>query len=385
MSQRYDDGYQSYQDQLPTYTMAAADPMSGELREPHEAAHSTSTTRWARAPSSARPHLDKTIAIPSTAARRDAPFIRAYPPALASFSISSATFLSFLDTLNRVAAKAPPLQVLSLAGDVVGFVPLATAQIVGGAVSVAAGLTQAALNYGQTESELKRANKELFGPNGLRVEIAKLDAVARLTGMPILDNDGRVKKKVAILDPMDDMDSSTTSHHRILSALQSWIAPLELRELSTQEMPQNQYSRFQTKIIERQRVRGEKKTLEKRAKVTADFEEDSTKTNRKFEKNLAELDKDLAKEMNKIEEDRDKAQRKEKPEKLAREFAKLDRKAAKALEEYEREKDKLVQRYEEDAREIEQDKAKDDKEEKGARKRLWLVIREIDPSNLSAS
>ena len=72
----------------------------------------------------AQPTLDKPIAIPSTTSILGSPFLRAYPTALQSFDILPKQFLEFLDSLNVVMVKSPPLQVLGLAGTVVSFCAL---------------------------------------------------------------------------------------------------------------------------------------------------------------------------------------------------------------------------------------------------------------------
>ena len=118
--------------------------------------------------------LEKPIAIPATLAHYGSPFLRAYPPSLHTYSILRETFLSFLDALNRVAVKSPPLQVLGLAGNIVGFVPSAAALIAGAAINVTAGVATGVIQHGRTEIELKRANAELFGPMGLKSRSRRL-------------------------------------------------------------------------------------------------------------------------------------------------------------------------------------------------------------------
>ncbi len=52
----------------------------------------------------------------------DAPFARGYGQALEQVGISQKTFLDFLDGLNMAMIASPPLQVVNVAGFIVGFV-----------------------------------------------------------------------------------------------------------------------------------------------------------------------------------------------------------------------------------------------------------------------
>jgi len=79
-----------------------------------------------------------------------------------------------MDDLNRVAVASASLQVLDLAGTVVGFVPLQATQMVDAALNASAKLGTVAVSKGRTELFLRDPNRTNFAPRGLKVEIGKL-------------------------------------------------------------------------------------------------------------------------------------------------------------------------------------------------------------------
>lgn len=323
--------------------------------------------------------LEKLVAIPSATSKRASQFLRAYPPSLAAFSISESEFLQFLDTLNDVCKTSPPLEVLSIAGSIVGLVPLATAQIVGTAVNLAADVGAGALTYGRSEMELRKANKELFGPRGLKAEIAKLDAVARLTGMPILDASGKFNKDLQLLGSIDEVDLNISITSRRLDAMQPWIAALEMAGPRVSPTSQNKLSQLNAKIDEKMRVKKEQKMLAKRREVLQDYGEGSKEIQSKVEKDTYKVEEELGREIEKIQREIERSEQKgeRKPEKQQEKMDKLQRKLAKAHEEREKELAKINRGYEKDVGKLEKDKIKGDKEQKKMREILWLTIRKV--------
>ncbi|KAI7759890.1 hypothetical protein LZL87_010312 [Fusarium oxysporum] len=303
---------------------------------------------------------EKPIAIPATSSKLGSPFLRAFPPILeGQYHLPREVFLRFLDDLNRAAVASPPVQILGMVGGIVSMIPLHTAQIVGNSVNAAATLSTYAISKSRSELCISAANKELFMPRGLKAEFAKLDAVARYAGMPVLNDEGKVKKNSMILGPLEDLSaqSSVTVQQRRLQALEPWIAPLELTPLPELHVPDNFVSKMHASTSERQRKKEEKKMTKDRAKAHEDWTEDSRKARKDYEK-----------EMRKIEEEFAKVQRKhaDEPRKLERELKKLDR-----------EREKCEKEYEKEMRKVYKDRRKDDKEEEGVRKVLWLLIRPI--------
>jgi uncharacterized membrane-anchored protein YhcB (DUF1043 family) len=277
-----------------------------------------------------------------------------------------------------VSEKSPPLQVLSLAGSIVGLVPLPPAQIVGTAINLGAEVGAAAVTYGRSEMELRKANKELFGPRGLKVEIAKLDAVARLTGMPILDADGKFNKNVALLKPLDRSDMDISKHSRRLDAMHPWIAALEVQEGPRVSTPETKFGQFQAKLDEKEKAKKEKKTRTRRQELQQEFDKDGREIQSRFDKDMRKLEEELVKDLKEIQKDMDRARRKQNPERQNEELEKLEKKKAKAVEASEKEKAKICRAYEKDLSKLEIDKIKGDKEEKSMRETLWLIVREID-------
>ncbi|ETI23877.1 hypothetical protein G647_05684 [Cladophialophora carrionii CBS 160.54] len=325
--------------------------------------------------------LDKPIAVPATVAQYGSPFLRAYPPCLASFGISAETFLSFLDTLNRVAVKSPPLQVLGLAGNIVGFVPSAAAQIAGGVINLTAEVAAGVIQHGRTEIELRRANADLFAPRGLQVEIAKTEALVKLLGVPgVLGPDGKLDKNAKLLTRLElggmehDGDLDISAQQRRLDALKPWIAELDVAPLPGIEAPNNALSRLSVKVSERNRAKGEKKLLEKRGKAHQEYHKEARKAEQEFEREVAKIDKERGKELREIDAKLENAGRKQK----TRDVDKLEREKDKILAEYERDRTRVEKRYQKEMNEIADERLSIDGEEKSLRKLHWLVIREKD-------
>ena len=259
-----------------------------------------------------------------------------------------------MDDLNRVAVANPPLQILGLAGNIVSFVPVPSAQIVGQAVGLASTIGTRVISKGRTELFLRKANTELFGPRGLQVEIGKLDALAKLAHMPILNVEGKIDEHAAILQPLPGGEDIYTlsGQQRRLDTLQPWIEHLDITPLPPLHVPDNSLSKLSAGASEQMRKRGEKKLLRGREKA-----------HEEYHKEAAKAEKDFRKEMQKLDEEEAKVRRKggsEKLDKIARERAKVER-------EYDKEMGK-----------VEEDKVKDDKEEELMRKIMWLIIRRAE-------
>jgi hypothetical protein len=295
--------------------------------------------------------LPKPIAIPATNAKVGSPFLRAYPLCLADHALPPDVFLRFLDGLNRVAVISPPLQVLGLAGTVIQFVPSGIAQIVGNAVAFAAQAGTVAISKGRTEIYLRDANKDIFAARGLKVEIAKVEAIAKIAGIPILDDSGKLDKNSKLLGNLEVEELHTLSgQERRLRALDQWIAPLEVTPLPAIERQSNPMSRLNQGASERQRHMGEKKLIEDRAKGQEKARKEGNKAEREY-----------AKEMRKLDKEEQKVRRKEDCHKLEKELAKIEKDRRKAEKYYAKDSGKVLE----------------DKEEKAMRKILWLVIRDL--------
>ncbi|CAJ2500583.1 Uu.00g034360.m01.CDS01 [Anthostomella pinea] len=315
-----------------------------------------------------------------------------------------AAFLAFLDGLNRVAVASPPLQILGLAGNALGLVPSGIAQIVGGAIDAAATLGTIVVSKGATGVSLRKANREIFGVRGLKVEVARLEALARVVGVPILDAAGRVRRDAALMRPIESLfedgeeegegeeveegeeggeegahtqtrtqtrPQTLSAQQRRLQALEPWIAPLELEALPPIDMEgAGALGRLHTAVSERQRARGESKVLKRRGKALEKGREDVRKAEREREKELAKLDR----EERKVREGKGRKEGKE-----GKEARKLEEKLAKIA----REREEVERDYEKEMEKVDRGARKRDMEAKDMQKILWLVIRNLDAENVS--
>lgn len=302
--------------------------------------------------------LRKAVVIPATDAALGSPFLRAYAPMLSGFGISREDFLGFVDKLNRVAVASPPLQILGLAGNIVGMVPLHAAQIVGNSVNLVAKVSVGVVSKGATEICLRDANKEFFGPRGLKVQVAKLSAVAAITRMPILTADGEIDKKAPLLKPLDDDFESNgmSAQQRRIYSLADYIEHLEINDLPELGRGSNALSRMHATVSENQRKKGEKKMLKNRTKAHEEWNKDVEKAEKKYEEKLRELEK---------EESR--AQGRSREKKREEDLRKIEHK-----------REKFEQAYEEKLGKAEKERRKDDKEEKGFKKILFLIVTNLD-------
>lgn len=305
--------------------------------------------------------LARPIVIPASRPALEAPFLRAHPTILGDYHLPKDIFLRLLDELNDIKLGAPPLQLLGSIAGVVGFVPSQIAQIVSGSVQAATTVTHVAMSKGRTELWLRDINKQVFEPRGLKMEIAKLSALAQITGMQdMLNEDGKLDKKARLLQPTSDAqdDWALSAAQRRLNTLEPWIAHLELVPLSeTAIHDTNRLKKFNAAVSSRREKKHEKKTVENRAKA-----------GEKHSKEMAKTHKDYEKEMSKLDKDEEKVRRKEarEPRKMEEELRKIEKERVKRTREFEKEVGK-----------VDKDLVKDDKEEEHFRKLTFLVIRDL--------
>ncbi|CAG9990201.1 unnamed protein product [Clonostachys byssicola] len=242
--------------------------------------------------------LSKPIALPTVRSAQGSPYIRAYPLELAKVGITRETFLSFLDHINRVVADNPPLIAVGLVGSVVGLVPEPTAQLAGSVIELAADVGNVALIEGRTELVLRRANIDIFHPVGLQVRVAKLEAVAKIAGMPFLDaQTGKLTSGLRVLAPLDDeMELHTLGvQRRRLRDLEEWLSPLDLEELPGVERPSSVVGKMQVKMSEFQRKMEEEELMKTRKKSLGKYTEAKQRSQEKYERKMRELDRRIEK------------------------------------------------------------------------------------------
>lgn len=298
----------------------------------------------------------KLVAIPATSSALGSPFLRAYPLALEGYGIPRESFMQFLDHLNRSAVASPPLQVLGLAGSAVSMVPLHTAQIVGNTINLAAKVSTVAVSKGRTEMLMREANATIFAPAGLKAQVAKLDVVAKLANIPILDAEGKIDKQSSLLKPFGEDDSlhSMTAQERRINALSTWLSPLDVQSLPELDSSTNAFGKMHASVSERQRQKEDMKMLKDRKKMHKDYIKDKTKEDREYEEKMEEY----AVKERRLRE-------------------KGGRRMDKDLRELEKKREKLTKEHEKETRKIEKERRKDDKEEEGMRKILFLIIQKI--------
>ncbi|CRG82828.1 hypothetical protein PISL3812_00174 [Talaromyces islandicus] len=197
----------------------------------------------------------KPIAIPAiNPYSSHSPFVRAFPPILRqSHNLPRESFLPFLDNLNKLIAESPPLEVLDVTGGILRSVPiLFPLHWIGATISGLAQKGSSGVAKSRTDSLIKQANKDIFGPRGLRIEIARLDALAHIARVPILnfesggriDNWAPVMRQLVAVDPVVNNTSyQAASEGKIpeevlldsvqqqVGVLQPWIAELEFDQL----------------------------------------------------------------------------------------------------------------------------------------------------------
>lgn len=150
------------------------------------------------------------------------------------------SFLSFLDQLNKIIAGSPPLQVLDATGGILQQVPiLFPIRWLGAVVSGIANLGSQGVSKSRTDSFLRDANKDVFGPRGLKVELGKLDALAYIAELPILDSQGKVNRQSALFQRLMNETRGAASQEvqdvdirqQQVKILRPWIAELEVATL----------------------------------------------------------------------------------------------------------------------------------------------------------
>ncbi|KAJ5127275.1 hypothetical protein N7448_008054 [Penicillium atrosanguineum] len=187
-------------------------------------------------PATASSSQGRPIAIPAIDSARESPFLRSYAPLLNQHNIPKDKFLTFLDELNDVMTTSPPMQVLDATGGILKSVPiLFPLHWIGSVVSGLANLGGQGISKSRSDSTIRQANKDIFMPHGLKAQIAKLDALAHIAKIPILDSQGKVNKKAPLVRKLSELSTAPVDEsqeldlqQRRIRVLQPWIAELEL-------------------------------------------------------------------------------------------------------------------------------------------------------------
>ncbi|KAJ3757492.1 hypothetical protein EV360DRAFT_45922 [Lentinula raphanica] len=111
-------------------------------------------------------------------------FARGYNAALETVGITPEMFLSFIDGLNLAIVASPPLRIVNVVGQIVGFVPNHWAMIASIIVTTSAQVGMRVLSKTLTDRYLRAANLNLFKPRGLSVRLCTTPAMLRLVAPP---------------------------------------------------------------------------------------------------------------------------------------------------------------------------------------------------------
>jgi hypothetical protein len=219
-------------------------------------------------------HLDLPIVIPQTSPGAGNPFTRAYSPSLSTTNISLPTFLTFLDTLNVCFAQTPPLQILDLAGGVVGMVPHHIPALIGGSLQATAKIANAVTSKARVASLLKTANEEIFAPQGLKVEILDTETLKGRLG---------IDASRPLLEDLEEEDMEVSVRDRRLQALKPHVAPLVF-DVPVPARQTNAIDRLAAGQLKRQMAKAEEKAMEARRKESEKADKKAKKEERKAEK-----------------------------------------------------------------------------------------------------
>ena len=296
---------------------------------------------------SATSPLQSPVAIPQTAPGIGIPFARAYAPALMSHGISASTFVTFIDNLNVVATGSPPLQILDMAGGLVGMVPVHWFGLAGNLTQLVAKVGKAAVSKGRTEAYMKRTNSELFAPRGLQVRIASTAAMAEVL---------RVNVEELAIPPLTLETKDISIMDRRLHALQGYISPLTF-EVPPPTEQTTALAKMSDKQVKFQQKQMEKKTMKGRRKALENLP-GSGET--KVEKEERKINQEA-------EEDMRKAMQEDSPRKREKEMAKV-----------EKDRQKELRKLNKDRGKNSKDLVKDDKEIKAGRKVLWILVTSLE-------
>ena len=301
------------------------------------------------------PSLQKPIVIPATTGKLGSPFLRCYAPILEQYHFPRDVFLKHLDALNRVAVASPPLQVLGFADEFSKVLPLPPVHLVGSIIGGFSRLGTNGVTYGRTEMYLKDLNKDVFGPRGLKIEVANMKAVAKLSNMPVLTADGRLDRNTRLLDDLQPHELATTSgHQRRLRALTPWIEEVEV----IPDIPEKtgMLRNMSTKMSEHDRKRHEKQLLRNRKQWHDQHTQEMDRLQREHDRRMDEMD---GKEADIMREER-----------MEKKEAKMDRLM--------REKERSEREFETRKNELERRRSDGDQEEQEMRNTRWLVITNLN-------
>lgn len=214
------------------------------------------------------------------------PFVRARAPELEQYGLSSIELLMFIDELNESFLANPALRLIGAAGSLVSFVPLASTQIAGGAISLTAGLSATGVSFIRTKIFMKKANETIFKPKGLHAQICKTGKMLNDIGMA---NNGAVfarQQSRAVLESTE-IDGRDNPISRRMEVLGDSVMRLSFDNVNAPIKPDNwvkkvgaysaqQAASKQLEKLNKKQHKSERKSVKHQRKVS--------KTERKREK-----------------------------------------------------------------------------------------------------
>lgn len=218
------------------------------------------------------------------------PFVRARIPELEhNYDLSSREMLGFIDGLNESFMANPFLQATNTLGSLVGMVPMQTTQIIGGSLSVAAGLGAAGVSMVRTKMYMKRANETVFNPRGLHAQICKTEKMLAQLGLEGEKDVFEQNADQSVTSPALSDEPSSHVISKRMDALGSRVMPLSFHMVEAPVSPENWAKRFGSWSAQR----AEKKQLEKLGEKRAEEEEEKQKFDEEVEKikqNMQEIE-----------------------------------------------------------------------------------------------
>ncbi|KAF2162453.1 hypothetical protein M409DRAFT_37413 [Zasmidium cellare ATCC 36951] len=309
--------------------------------------------------------LRQPVAIPQVIPGLGQPYARAYSHELKEHGVSMEDFVKFIDNLNVVSAGSPPLQIVDLAGGVVGMIPFAHAQLISFGIQTVAKVGVAAVSKTRGSMFLSKSNTAFFNPRGLKVELVTTEALRYKLRIP---PDASA--------PADDIHSNDMGLiERRMAMLKGYAAPVTF-DVPPPDQQTNILNNMSAAQQKRVLAKQEQKFQKERAKDWAQSgssgnnvkrgdsreNEDISKKQRKVDKINDELDRKLAKkpkDASKIERERSK------------DIEKVEKDARKELEKMDKD------RYKDSGKSKKEESKKAEKETKAMNKIQWILIESL--------
>ncbi|KAJ5248775.1 hypothetical protein N7468_000226 [Penicillium chermesinum] len=195
------------------------------------------------------------------------PFVRVRVPELES-KVSAHDLIVFIDGLNEAFMANPALQTANNVANIGGMAPSAIVQLVSVGVNVVAGVGSAVTSKVRMKKFLEQANKDIFEPQGLHVQVCKTEKMLGYIGLGGQDNvfarqqyknAFESAQQVEMGGQMQDMEHPIMKR---MSALGHRVMPLSFQGVEPQATPDGFWKKWGSKEAEK----AEKKQYEQMQK-----------------------------------------------------------------------------------------------------------------------